>query len=435
MILPEEKIVIVGAGCFGVSTAYHLLNRGFTNISIIERSPTLPATDAASSDFNRIVRSAYSDVFYSKLAREAILSWKNSDEWADTYHESGVVVLGSSSAEESGKAYADESYKNDVALGARVRQLNGGDAIRSVFPSRVHTAPFSHRMGYVNYDGGWADASQGLSMMIQKVKSLNGKFITGKTACGLVRRNGRTVGVKCTDGSAYEAAMVILAVGSWTASTFTQLSLEKRCLATGQCVAMIQLTEEEATPYRECPVVLDLSDGFYVFPPTKEHVVKMAIHGPGYTHNVAIEGQDQKISTPRTATSDPIHGLSIPKFAVQSLRSCLRRIYPDLAEKPFTGTRLCWYNDSPDGDWIIGRYLGDDGLTLATGGSGHAYKFLPVIGRLVADVIQETLNSVLVKKFALDRVHVHLDPSRSGAALELKLDELCIPEDLLTVTA
>lgn len=34
-----------------------------------------------------VVRSSYSDRFYAELAREAIRSWKNQDEWGDTYHE------------------------------------------------------------------------------------------------------------------------------------------------------------------------------------------------------------------------------------------------------------------------------------------------------------------------------------------------------------
>lgn len=38
------------------------------------------------------------------------------------------------------------------------------------------------------------------------------------------------------------------------------------------------------------------------------------------------------------------------------------------------GGILYRYNDSPDGDWILGRYPGDSGLMLATGGSGHAFK-------------------------------------------------------------
>lgn len=48
-----DKILIVGAGCFGLSTAYHLLKRGYTDITVIDRAETLPAVDGASNDFNR----------------------------------------------------------------------------------------------------------------------------------------------------------------------------------------------------------------------------------------------------------------------------------------------------------------------------------------------------------------------------------------------
>jgi len=133
----------------------------------------------------------------------------------------------------AGKVYLEESYKNDVALGTRVTELNGADAIRAIFPDAVHTASFENQKGYVNYDGGWANASQGLTLMIEKVKVLKGKFISGKTVSGLLRKNDRTAGVRCSDGSTYEAALVILSLGSWTASTFPELGLEKRCLATG----------------------------------------------------------------------------------------------------------------------------------------------------------------------------------------------------------
>jgi len=52
-ISSHEKIVIIGAGCFGISTAYHLSQRGFTDITVIDRSDSLPAKDASSNDFNR----------------------------------------------------------------------------------------------------------------------------------------------------------------------------------------------------------------------------------------------------------------------------------------------------------------------------------------------------------------------------------------------
>ena len=48
-----EVVIIVGAGCFGISTAYHLLQRGYTDVTILDRSEQLPAPDAASTDINK----------------------------------------------------------------------------------------------------------------------------------------------------------------------------------------------------------------------------------------------------------------------------------------------------------------------------------------------------------------------------------------------
>ena len=52
MSLPGS-VLIVGAGCFGLSTAYHLLKRGLKDVTVIDRSPILPAPDAASHDINK----------------------------------------------------------------------------------------------------------------------------------------------------------------------------------------------------------------------------------------------------------------------------------------------------------------------------------------------------------------------------------------------
>jgi sarcosine oxidase/L-pipecolate oxidase len=104
----NESVLIVGAGCFGLSTAYHLLQRGFANVTVLDRSEKLPAPDAASNDMNRseqihasvypskailtindlpVVRTSYSDMFYSQLARDAIQEWRKTDEWGDIYRE------------------------------------------------------------------------------------------------------------------------------------------------------------------------------------------------------------------------------------------------------------------------------------------------------------------------------------------------------------
>ena len=52
-ISESDKVLIVGAGCFGISTAYHLLKRGFKDVTILDRSDVHPAPDAASTDLNK----------------------------------------------------------------------------------------------------------------------------------------------------------------------------------------------------------------------------------------------------------------------------------------------------------------------------------------------------------------------------------------------
>lgn len=175
--------------------------------------------------------------------------------------------------------------------------------------------------------------------------------------------------------------------------------------------------------------MLDFHTNFYIFPPNDDNVVKLALHGPGVAHYTT---GDTDVSTPRTISSHGEDGLRVPRSAVRRLRSSLRDVYPELAEKPFAATRLCWYTDSPDSDWTIGYYPSDSGLLLATSGSGHAYKFLPVIGRIVADAIEGTLAPAIAQKFAVDRKHTTLDLLRGTLKpVDLATEQLCTPEDLI----
>ncbi|KDQ55204.1 hypothetical protein JAAARDRAFT_37733 [Jaapia argillacea MUCL 33604] len=430
--MSTEKVLIVGAGCFGLSTAFHLLKRGYVDVTVIDRSNVLPAPDAASTDLNKIVRTSYSDIFYARFAKEAIDVWKDEKEWDDAYHECGVLVLNPGD-----HAYTGSSYQNDISLGSRLTNLEGGSSIGGVFPPGVQTAFPSTTSGYLNQDGGWAYAAKGVSLLMSKVIALGGQVMAGKPVKRLVRKDGVTSGVECVDGTVLSADIVVIATGSWTSATFSELDLSTMCLATGQSVATIQLTTKEAERYRKCPVVLDFKSGFYVFPPNEDGIVKMAIHAAGYTNvpQSSIPSEltpDRTISTPRTSQSHGDEGLLIPKEMVQVLRNHLEEVYPELARKPFGGTRLCWYLDTPDEDWVIGPHPDDPSLFFATGGSGHAYKFLPVVGRLVADSIQGKLDPSLQAKFAINRKNATQTHSRFPYEVKpLEVAQLCTPADLL----
>ncbi|KAL6298270.1 FAD dependent oxidoreductase [Sparassis latifolia] len=430
-IKKSGEIVIVGAGCYGVSTAYHLLRRGFTKITVLDRSDVLPAPHAASTDLNKIVRSAYPDVFYARFAREAIEAWKDEKEWGDTYHECGVFTMMS-----GGGSYADQAYQSELALGGRIDLLKSEEAIRGIFPPGVKLGALDNKIGYINRDGGWANAAQGVSVLMKKAIALGAKVIPGKAVCKLFKTDGKTTGVECADGSVYSADLVILCAGSWTASSFPTLELGQKCLATAQSIATIQLTPEDGNAYRNMPIYLDFNNGFYIFPPNHENIMKIAVESAGYTSTLPTSLSGVSISTPQFVQPQDGQGSRIPKKELQEIRTQLAKVFPELAKKPFSSTRLCWYTDSPDDDWIIGFHPSDSGVVLATAGSGHAYKFLPNIGGLVADAIEGVLDPALVKKFAVDRQeNADVVFRRGRTASELDFGTLCTSEDLLPASS
>lgn len=134
-------------------------------------------------------------------------------------------------------SYSSQSYVNDISVGARVAVVENSTEIRNkgMFPNGVRVASLQNTAGYLNYDGGWANAAQGVELLTSKIRARGGKFVPGKEVCRLVRNadDGRTRGVECRDGSVFDADLVIIATGAWTASAFPQLQLKHKCLATG----------------------------------------------------------------------------------------------------------------------------------------------------------------------------------------------------------
>lgn len=62
-----SSIVIVGAGAWGLSTALHLVEAGYSNVVVFERAEKIPSPYSAANDLNKIIRAEYEDPFYTKL--------------------------------------------------------------------------------------------------------------------------------------------------------------------------------------------------------------------------------------------------------------------------------------------------------------------------------------------------------------------------------
>ena len=197
--------------------------------------------------------------------------------------------------------------------------------------------------------------------------------------------------------------------------------------ATGQVMAYVGISGEEKGKLERMPVLLNLSTGLFVIPPVWDSlasvwVVKVARHSYGYANPTVVkpEGEGIVASLPAARFSP------IPIEGEETLREFLRQVIPWLGERPFSGTRICWYADTPTGDFLI-DYHGDyDGLFLATGGSGHGYKFLPVIGEKIVGAVERKLEDELAGLWRWREKRLPFegtaDGSRSGVKL-MNLDE------------
>lgn len=161
----------------------------------------------------------------------------------------------------------------------------------------------------------------------------------------------------------------------------------------------------------------------------------MARHAVGYLNTQPVTlavNQDKSApthrSTPITAHTAPSVS-RIPKEGESDLRRALREMLPAIGERPFENTRICWYTDTPTGDFIVDYVPGKKGLFVATGGSGHAFKFLPVLGDVIAGIILGKEEGVWKDKWRW-REKLHLiegvvtkDGSRAGLR-QMELSEL-----------
>lgn len=429
MSTPPKEILIVGAGVFGLSTALTLLNRPAYNqsrITIIDSSAILPNPAGSSVDASRIIRADYAQPSYAKLACLAQDSWRDQSAtgWGGQgrYSETGFVLT----CDAAHEAYVKAAMQNvkDLAMQGlpmqmeKIQELTNRESIRAA----TGLPGVSGDMGYANWNSGWADAEKGVAFALHKVRTHpnNKSRVVIRPSCKvnhlLNSSDGQCVGVQLVGGEKLSADLTILATGAWTPSLY---DLSQHCLATGQAVAYLQLTPEEQAYMENTPVVMNFAHGAFIIPP-QNNELKIARHGFGYKNpeNVHSSVSSKQVSVPNT-------DVPIPAEADAALRAGLAELFPPessrlpstpsstadatkvarypkslatVSTRPWTKTRICWYTDTPTGNFLIdypplpSSSAKNSSLFLATGGSGHGYKFLPILGDYIVDAIERKLD-------------------------------------------
>lgn len=174
-------------------------------------------------------------------------------------------------------------------------------------------------------------------------------------------------GIVTKDEKHHHADRIIFATGSWTSSV---INMHGQAIATGQYVIHFKLSKEDQERMSTFPVWSgDVSNtGFYGFPCNDNGILKIAKHSTGYLN----PSEKDHISVPRTQSTNPND--TIPKGALAEVRAFLKKFFPFTDSLDVAYSRVCWYSDSIDGDFIIAPHPDYENLIVATGDSGHAMK-------------------------------------------------------------
>ncbi|KAI8674455.1 FAD dependent oxidoreductase [Fusarium keratoplasticum] len=378
----DSPLIIVGAGVFGLGLAYELAAvRGYNQVIVLDRfAPPVP--DGSSVDVSRVIRAEYADPIYAQLSADALKEWRGDTPWSKHYNETGFIMLGTG---ENGYGEIFEAHETDQKL-------------KELYPDLQ--ADLAGLMSLRNTMGGWADAANAIRDLAESASRAGVSFITGSrgTVISLEYSGRRIVGVKTASGDSLKASTVVLATGSWTNLLVPDMG--HNLSAVGQPIAFVQLTPEEAKRLQRMPVMQIFDTGLFTFPPTPDtHRLKIARHGYGYASSFqSVDGRS--VSSPKLIGNNVAAGF-LPHDAEETLRAGLRKFFPEFGDRPWESLRMCWYQDTPDGDFVVDHHSDTEGLFFATGGSGHAFKFLPVLGRNVADVFEGKVSEELREKWRI----------------------------------
>ena len=353
-------VVVVGAGVFGIWTAYKLHMAG-RRVAVVDAVG--PAHSGASSGGeSRVTRCGYGEKeIYSEWA------WRSIGEWQALSARSGLPIF-----HPMGVLWVHTQPNELVQASARVLSrknipftLLPADELRRRFPvMRVG----NDEAGFLEPAGGALMARRAVQSLASELEANGVTFLSGAVSPIRQEQGERRAlpAVITKSGERIDADQFVFACGPWLDRVCPD-AMAKRLFVTRQEVYFFSV---DAGATGELPVWADLP--FYGLPNLEGRGFKVAndTHGPQMDPDTA----DRRASI----------------AGEEAARAFLARRFPTLVKAPLSEMRVCQYENSSNGDLVIDRHPGLDNVWLVGCGSGHGFKHGPAVGSHVAELVAGT---------------------------------------------
>jgi sarcosine oxidase len=355
----DYEIVVVGAGVFGSWTAWHLARAGKSVLLLDAWGPG--HARSSSGGESRILRMGYgADEIYTAMAQRSLALWQDlfHQIGQPLFHRTGVLWLA-----RAGDAYSAATRRTLQQAGVPMEIVPARELVKrysQIQLSRGHDhAIFEPESGALLARRAVAavveDAVRsGVEYAVEAVESPSGR--------------GRVKSARTISGQSIRAATFVFACGPWLPKLFPALLGERIRPSRQEVFFFAPPAGDRRFAPPQLPVWIDFTEprGPYGFPDLEGRGFKLAFdrHGPVFDP----DSGDRRISD----------------ASVTEARAFLAERFPDLADAPLTETRVCQYENTSNGDFLIDRHPDFENVWLAGGGSGHGFKHGPAVGEYVS---------------------------------------------------
>jgi monomeric sarcosine oxidase len=364
-------VAVIGAGVFGSWTAHHLQKAGARVILLDAYGPA--NSRASSGGESRIVRMGYGgDELYSRWSLRSLGLWREFFQEAGRrlFHKTGVLWLA-----HDGDPHTLRTLETLKRLGIPHERLSRPE-LEAHYPQMAF-GPVSWTL--FEPDSGVLMARRAVQALVEETIRRGADFRL--EAVAPPTGNGRLTSVVTRGGDTVSAGQFVFACGPWLPKVFPDL-LRHRIFPTRQTVFFFGVppADRRFSP-PAMPAWIDLGEQVYGIPDLESRGFKVALdrHGPPF---------------------DPDQGdRLVRQEEVAAVHEYMGRRFPAMKDAPLVEARVCQYENTSNGDFLIDRHPDRDNVWLVGGGSGHGFKHGPALGEYAATRVVE--GGALESRFTL----------------------------------
>lgn len=364
-------VAVIGAGVFGAWTAWYLQKAG-GRVALLDAYGAAHSR-ASSGGESRIIRMGYgADEIYTRWALRSLERWQAFFQQAQQplFQPTGMLWM----ARER-DAYTLATRATLSKLGIKFEELDRAE-LEKRWP-QISFGPVTWAL--YEPDSGALLARRAVQAVVEDAVKNGAQYIPDAVIAPT--GNGKLATVKMHSGAAISAGAFIFASGPWLPKLFPAL-LTDRIHPTRQEVYFFGATAgDKRWKPPAMPTWIDFGAEIYGIPDLENRGFKVALdrHGPPLDPDT-----NERIVTPER---------------LAEVRKHLAERFPDLQDAPLIESRVCQYENTSNGDFLIDRHPDFANVWLVGGGSGHGFKHGPALGEYVAECLLR--DSEVEKRFTL----------------------------------